>query len=375
MDGTVVPAPIADIVVAADQVAVNAGQAHNGRVYVIRGGPHLAVSQTIDLANFGTTPLAGHLIRIEPPEQAEEYHLGATCQIADLNGNGVGEVMLASALNRNSATLRANSDDAIAHGGGGKPRGSLYIAWDDNFMGPDAWPPGFSFRITSPPGSHSVIHGGNLSHNFGEELLGGLDYDNDGNIDLFVGDIDGDLSDSQRRAASGAGHVFYDAAQLINTESTLDAPPPGVMVSTFLGAQNGDIASDTAAHGDFDGDGIADLAFSAPHGNPLGRRDAGIFYVFHGQNGVWPARIDLLEPMPAGVRLTSIYGAHGRQFNDRGDVLGYSADTGDFDGDGRLDLIANEMLGNGLVNAIDTGNLIVLSGQHFTIPEATMSPE
>lgn len=75
MDGNVTPAPIADIVVAADQVTVNPGQAHNGQVYLIRGGTHLASSQTIDLANFSTTPLAGHIIRIDPPEQTDHYHL------------------------------------------------------------------------------------------------------------------------------------------------------------------------------------------------------------------------------------------------------------------------------------------------------------
>jgi hypothetical protein len=73
----------------------------------------------------------------------------------------------------------------------------------------------------------------------------------------------------------------------------------------------------------------------------------------------------LLAPLPESVRMTYIYGAQGSSPDDSGDVLGYSADTGDFDGDGRPDLMANEMLGNGLGNAIDTGNLIVLSGQYL----------
>ncbi len=38
IDGNIIPAAIADIVVAADQATVNLGQAHNGRVYIIRGG-------------------------------------------------------------------------------------------------------------------------------------------------------------------------------------------------------------------------------------------------------------------------------------------------------------------------------------------------
>jgi hypothetical protein len=375
-DGQVIPAAIADIVVAEDQVTVNAGQTHNGRAYLIRGGAHLAMTQSIDLANFGATPLAGHIIRIDPPEQADHYHLGSTCQIADLDGNGTGEVILASALARHSGSLLADgiTDQLTAHSIGGKPQGALYIAWDNNFTNVEAWQPGTSFRITSPPGSHSIIHGGVLNHHFGEEILGGLDYNNDGHPDLFVGDIDGDLSDLQTRAASGAGHVLYHAAMLMGLEFAIDEAPAATVVSTFMGAERFNIAADTAVHGDFDGDGIADIAFSAPHGSPLGRRNAGIFYVLYGQDGVWPPRLDLLEP-PEGVRITYIYGAQGDRLDDSGDVLGYSADIGDFDGDGRPDLMANEMLGNGLGDAIDTGNLIVLSGRYLTGATATAPPQ
>lgn len=371
-EGNVIPAGIADIVVAADQKAVNLEEEHNGVAYVIRGGAHLATSQLIDLANFGATPLAGHILRIDPPDFAPHYHFGATCQIADLDGNGVGEVLVAATLERASASLRADgiTNRDTAHSSGGSTDGTLYIAWDDNFAAA-AWTPGAHFRINSPLISHSIIHGGVMNRRFGEEILGGLDYNNDGLIDLFVGDIIGDLSLLQNRLASGAGHVLYHAALLKGLEFTLDAVPEGIVVSSFVGAERTDIVADTAAHGDFDGDGIADLAFSAPHGNPLGRNDAGIFYVLHGQAGlVWPERLDLLAELPAGVCMTYIYGAFGNNDADRGDVLGYSADVGDFDGDGKIDLIANEMLGNGLGTAIDTGNLIVLSGQHLSFPMA-----
>ncbi len=64
--------------------------------------------------------------------------------------------------------------------------------------------------------------------------------------------------------------------------------------------------------------------------------------------------------------MTYVYGAHGHRSSDSGDVLGYSADAADFDGDGKTDLMANEMLGNGLGDAIDTGNLVILSGQDIT---------
>jgi len=358
---------IADLVLGADQDTVGLAN-HRGAVYVVRGGVHLAVNQTIDLADFGTTALAGHLLRITPPSGSNEYHFGATCQIADLDGNGRGEVLVAAALNRAGASLNANGAPSASHANGGSTDGTLFIAWDDEFTG--VWPAGYSFDITAATSS-TEIDGGVMNREFGEEILGGLDYDDDGEADLFVGDITGDGTVSQSRLNSGMAHVFYDAAGLRGLSFDLDSPPMGVSFSTFLGAASGHIAGDTAAHGDFDGDGIADLAFSAPHADPLGRTNAGQIYVFHGQATPWPSLVDLAAeiPSPPAARVTMVYGAHGSEVGDVGDVLCYSAAAADIDGDGRVDLISNEMLGNGIApGSGDAGNLIVLSGALFVAP-------
>ncbi|MEO2167285.1 MAG: FG-GAP repeat protein, partial [bacterium] len=140
----------------------------------------------------------------------------------------------------------------------------------------------------------------------------------------------------------------------------LDSTPPGLMVTTFLGPNAGDIASDTALQGDFDGDGFPDVAFSSPHGSPYGRTDAGKIHIIHGQIGMWPPVVDLRwgqQPDPMDVRISEVYGVKSA------DVLAYSADAGDHDGDGIDDLIVNEMLGDGILPAdANTGNLIVVSG-------------
>ncbi|MDP3936967.1 MAG: hypothetical protein Q8R92_02390, partial [Deltaproteobacteria bacterium] len=365
---------IADIVVGADQSNAPL-EAHRGAAWVVRGGPHLALNQTIDLAVFGApafdaTPLAGHVARITPPLGSFHHHFGATCQIADLDGNGRGEVLVALTLNRAGAGIPAfGAPFGQAHATGGSLDGTLYIAWDDNFEG-DPWPAGFTFDISASPGSRSIIDGGFRNRNFGEEILGGLDYDADGAPDLFVGDIVGDGTVAQNRGSSGTGHVLYDAAMLKGLVFDLDAPPPGLALTTILGGRSGDIAADTATQGDFDGDGIGDLAFSSPHASPLGRANAGTIHVFHGQPGQWPALIDLAPgalPPASEVRIAEFYGAHGNMPGDTGDVLCYSAAAGDIDGDGRTDIITNEMLGNGIApGTTDTGNLIVLGGSLLT---------
>jgi len=362
---------IADIVVGADQTE-NASETHAGAVFVIRGGSHLAANETIDLAEFGTvafesSPLSGHTARIVPPTGSTHYHFGSTCQIADLDDNGTAEVLVATALNRAGAVLRGfGAPPGSAHASGGSPDGSAFIIWDDNFPAGNWDAQGLALDAGSLPGTRTLINGGANNISFGEELLGGLDFDLDGNADLFVGDIVGDLSPMMDRGASGSGHVFYNAATLKGETFDLDNPPMGLVTTTIAGAAFGDIAGDTAAQGDFDGDGTGDLAFSAPHGTPFGRTRAGIVYVFFGQSGVWPSYVDLLPanmPTPEQLRFTALYGAFGESGSDAGDTLSYSAAAGDVDGDGKTDLITNEMLGNGSSPAAeDKGNLIVVSG-------------
>ncbi len=74
--------------------------------------------------------------------------------------------------------------------------------------------------------------------------------------------------------------------------------------------------------------------------------------------------IDLAEPpSPTELTLTEVYGANGSAPGDQGDTLCYSAAAADVDGDGRIDLITNEMTGNGAGGSPrNVGNLILLSG-------------
>lgn len=365
---------IADIVVGADQ-QLGAGFTHRGAAYLIRGGAHLAADQTIDLIDFGSTPLAGDIAQLLPPSSPNpsHFHFGATCQIADLDANGRAEVLVAAALNRSGASIApAGAPLGSTHATGGSQDGTLYIAWDDNFT--DPWPAGLSFEIGAGPGSHTIIDGGDDHREFGEELLGGLDWDDDGTPDLFVGDLTGDFSGV--RPNSGVGHVFYDAARLVGLDFDFDdlaMQTPALTAATFMGSAQGNIAADTAGQGDFDGDGLADLAFSSPHDDPLGRSDAGTVHIFHGQSGAWPALVDLASPpaFPA-LRLTEVYGAEGDGGGSAGDMLSYSAAVGDLDGDGRIDLITNEMTGDGIPpSPEDVGNLIVISGALLTgVPRA-----
>ena len=346
---------IDDLVVGADQQNAGGGT-HSGGVYVLMGGAHLAAGGTLELSSGA---LQGKLTHVTAPAGSSHHHIGATCQVADLDDNGVAEVLAAATLNRAGAVLGPAGGPA-AHGSGGTADGALHILWDDNFTPP--WPAVFSFTFNSPPGSRTFIRGETRNVNFGEELLGGLDYDMDGQADLFVGDLVGDATPLQNRPVSGVGYVFYAAAGLKNLVIDMDSPPQTLEFTTILGPNASAIGADTAAQGDFDGDGVGDLVFCSPKGAPQGRVNAGTVHVLLGQAGGWPALIDTAALPDSGqVRIVEIQGARGLAGGDQGDILCYSAAAGDADGDGVTDLFVNEMEGNG-TSAVDVGNLLVING-------------
>lgn len=368
---------IDDIVAGADRETSNA-DSDSGAAYVFRGGAYLATTQTIDLANFGTV-IPGNVARIRPIDGSANFHFGATVQIADLDDNGTAEVLIAAALNRSGAGLAPAGGSG--EGSGGAPGGgTLYIAWDDNFSG--TWIPAqdtsLDFIINTGPGTHSSINGYDGKNSvFGEEMLGGLDYDNDGNADLFAGDLTASGWGTVSRTAAGTGHVLYDAAILKGKDFDLqDGPfPAGFKMATFIGPYTGAIGGDTAMHGDFDGDGIDDLAFASPHDRHFSRIAAGTLHVLLGQTGAWPAVSDLAVanfPSSADIKVLEIYGANGQGVSgDAGDTLSYSGAYGDMNGDGATDIITNEMEGNGSTppNNIDVGNLLLLDIKHILYPD------
>jgi hypothetical protein len=349
-----------------------------GAVYLVRGGAWLESSEDLDLADFGTIA-QGNLARVWPKAigaetNTEHYHFGATLQLADLDGNGLSEVIAAAALNRSGAALAPSggaAHDGVSPGRGGTAHGTVFIAWDDNFTGD--WIPAPDFAVGSGTGSYSIINGGsngagnpgpeNVS--FGEELLGGLDYDSDGTRDLFVGDLTANGYGSVNRGTAGLGHIIYDAATLKNQEIELDSPPQGFAMASFLGPIAGAIAGDTALHGDFNEDGIDDVAFSSPMDSPFGVRNAGTLHILLGKDGKWPAFSDLKHenyPSSDTVQIHEIYGDSGAGGGGGGDVLCYSAASADMTNDGVIDLIVNEMQGDGS-SSLDAGNLLIIDSR------------
>lgn len=361
---------VADILVGADQEDI-VGEADRGAAFLVRGGSHLNTTVLVDLLDFGSTSIAGHVLKITPPAASAGYHFAATVDIADIDDNGRGDMLIAASLKRVGGELLAqDAPPGSAVAIGANPGGSLFIVWDDNVSAAAAWIPGLAFSTDAAPASMTRIDGGSAagdftSHSFAEEILGGLDDNDDGEADLFLGDIWGiGRADRDR---GGVGHLFFSAANLKNRNFSVSNVPGDLAVTTILGPEAGTITNDTSLHGDIDGDDIADLAIASPLASPFGRTHAGTIHVLWGRGGAWPSLIDLapgMRPAPASFPITDIHGANGEQsVNDNGDTLMYSAAAADVDGDGRTDLIVNEMRGNGnSPAALDVGNLLIIGG-------------
>ena len=165
------------------------------------------------------------------------------------------------------------------------------------------------------PGIFDSAEAGDL---FGHALATG-DFDGNGFDDLAIG-VPGE---------DGVGAVqviFGSAFGLIFTENL-------IWRETNIGGASaaGDRFGNTLAAGDFDGDGHADLAIGVPWKNlgPGGTiGDSGVVFAIFGS----PFRFDLSRTR---VLAQVTFGSQ----DESGDLFGFGLETGDFDADGRDDLV------------------------------------
>ncbi|HEX8122855.1 MAG TPA: integrin alpha [Solirubrobacteraceae bacterium] len=174
-------------------------------------------------------------------------------------------------------------------------------------------------RTTTLPGDGERNPGDWL----GESISGLGDVNGDGVPDFVVG---AHLANAPNRARAGVAYIIFGKAD----KTPIDAHNLGAAGFRVQGVDRQDQTGfSTSPAGDFNADGVQDLAIGAPFADPIARESAGAVYVVYGGSGDVP-NVDLAELGERGVRII------GRD----GDATGFTLDTaGDVDGDGGPDLV------------------------------------
>jgi hypothetical protein len=215
-----------------------------------------------------------------------------------------------------------------------------------------------------------VVAGGR----FGENWTTG-DFNHDGYDDLAIGEFGATVDGA---TSAGQVHVLYGSKtgltlahyQNINEDT---ASVPGT-------AQTGDMFGHSLTSGDFNHDGIADLAVSVPGKDLNGETQAGAVHVFFG------SATGLMVSGPhTGQRFFHMgpSGALGTGLGDaakHGALFGSPVFAGDWNGDGISDLaigVQGEVIGDGITpgpSLMTTGGFYVLYGDATSASFGTTHP-
>ena len=243
---------------------------------------------------------------------------------ADLNGDGRDEIIL-------GAPLASPGDPARERAG------EAYVV--------DAARAGDALDLSSAPAARLL--GASRADGLGFAVAAG-DLDGDGLDDAAVAARDADGPGDGRNNA-GEVHVIRGGASAPSTLIDLAAAPAGAVV---YGAGLNDSLGFSVATGDVSGDGGQDLLLGAPLADSCkgARPDGGEVYVLNGSR-VSGGAVDLAE----GGYDFQVMGS------EAGDELGFSLTTGDFNGDGKDDIMAGAILADGPDNSRkDAGEVYVV---------------
>jgi hypothetical protein len=296
-----------------------------GTLNVYFGGPDMLTGKVVD----GAEPPVGS-VQIWGARGGD--FLGTEVAIGDVNGDEIGDV-LAGAENADGFDGASNRSQA----------GALYI-----IPGRETWTG--PINLSSPPPGVTQILGAQPGDRLGFWTAAG-DVNDDGIEDVLVS---ADLAAGQGGAGRQRGVLYIIPGRetfpaRIDLGSSSQVRDLGI--TTVYGVDDGDHLGSSIVAGDFDGDGVADIAVSAgvsrsgagfidynQANGSLGmgggdgpnndRADAGEVYILYGRAS-WPATIALANP-PGDVGI--YYG------EDASDVFGEDLRAGDVDRDGRDEL-------------------------------------
>lgn len=332
-----------DLIIASATASAGPGRANAGMVCIWFGGAGL--TGTLDAAG-----VAGRVpdVTVLGARQGDGLSSGGALAVADVNGDGIGDLLLGAA-------------GADGPEGGRNAAGEAYV-----IFGREHFPPVLDLLIQGEGGADVTIYGADELDGLsaGGALTAG-DVNGDGIADLLLAALAADGPDETRPSA-GEAYVIYGREDFPPTLDLRLQGEAGASVVIY-GAEEGDFLGYDGAlkAADVNADGVPDILLGAvgADGPENTRPAAGEAYIIFGRPGLPPV-LDLLMSGPGGAD-TTFYGVRADdQLTSGGAIV-----TGDVNGDGIDDLIFGTAGGDGPENTRDgAGAAHVVLGRAFYPP-------
>jgi hypothetical protein len=300
-----------DVIIGAED-ADPAGGSRAGETYVIYGGDW-ASGSTIDLSSVSAN------ITIYGDDADDES--GCAVSSGDVNNDGYDDVIIAA----------YKADPA-----GGSLAGETYVIYGGD------WVSGSTIDLNSVS-ANITIYGDDGSDYSGSALSSG-DINNDGYDDVIIG---APYADPAGGGSAGETYVIYGGNWA--SGSTIDLNSASANI-TIYGDDLGDLSGWAVSSGDINDDGYDDVIIGASGADPAGGVDAGETYVIYGGDWASGSTIDL-NSVSANI---TIYG------DDADDVSGSAVSSGDYNGDGYVDVIIGAYEGD-YNSRFDCGKVYVVN--------------
>ena len=280
-----------------------------GETYVVFGGASVGSGGSLSLSALNGTN--GFVINgIDVSDRS-----GNAVSGGDINGDGFTDLIIS-----------AKQGDP----GGNSGAGETYVVFGGASVGS-----GGSLNLSALSGANGfVINGIDASDLSGTSVSNAGDVNADGIDDLIIG---AERADPGGNTSAGESYVVFGGASVGSGGSLNLSALSGSNGFIFNGIDNFDESGiSVSGIGDFNGDGIADLAVGAPYADPGGRNAAGEVYIVFGSASLGSG---------GTLNASALNGTNGFVINGddaKDHIGGWVAGAGDVNGDGLDDIIIGQ---------------------------------